>query len=164
MTRTTLAALLATCCLLTSCSDDATPRADERDGQPDGADFCTMYVEQVRTMATLDRDDVASGVASAQDWASRMQDVELPGDVPEDARRGLGSMIRTFEELDADASWKEVQAIGDDLGKDARQDVKAMGDYVQSACADQVDEVISDLVDDLDGLQDELDGMTESSE
>jgi hypothetical protein len=158
MTRTTLAALLATCCLLTSCSDDASPRADERDG----ADFCTTYVEQVRTMATLDREDVASGVASAQDWASRMQDVELPDDVPEDARRGLDTMIRLFEELDADASWKEVQTLGDDLGTDARRDLAAMGDYVQSACADQVDEVLADLMDDRDGLQDQLDGMTES--
>jgi hypothetical protein len=158
MTRATLAALLATCCLLTSCSDDASPRADERDG----AGFCTTYVEQVRTMATLDREDVASGVVSARDWAARMQDVELPDDMPEDARRGLDTMIRLFEKLDADASWKEVQALGDDLGRDARQDLAAMGDYVQSACADQVDEVMADLMDDLDGLQDELDGMTES--
>jgi hypothetical protein len=158
MTRTTLAALIASCCLLTSCSDDATPRAGERDG----ADFCTTYVTQVRTMATLDREDVASAVASAQDWASRMQDVQLPDDVPEDARRGLDTMIRLFEELDADASWKEVQTLGDDLGKDAQRDLRAVGDYVQSACADQVDEVMADLMDDLDGLQDELDGMTES--
>lgn len=158
MTRTTLAALLASCCLLTSCSDDATPRSGERDG----ADFCTTYVTQVRTMATLDREDVASAVASAQDWASRMQDVQLPDDVPEDARRGLDTMIRLFEELDADASWKEVQTLGDDLGKDAQRDLRAVGDYVQSACADQVDEVMADLMDDLDGLQDELDGMTES--
>jgi hypothetical protein len=158
MTRTTLAALLATCCLLTSCSDDASPRTDE----PDGPDFCTAYVDQVRTMATLDREDVASGVASAQDWASRMHDVELPDDVPADARRGLDTMIRLFEGLDADASWKEVQALGDDLGKDTRRDLAATGDYVRSACADQVDEVMADLVDDLDGLQDELDGMTES--
>lgn len=158
MTRTTVVALLLMLGLLTGCGEDESPRA----GQRDDADFCTTYVEQVRTMATLDREDVASGVASAQDWASRMQDVQLPDDVPEDARRGLDTMIRLFEELDADASWKEVQALGGDLGKDARRDLEAMGDYVQSACADQVDEVMADLMDDLDGLQEELDGMTQS--
>ena len=65
-------------------------------------------------------------------------------------------------ELGVDRALGGLQALGDDLGKDARRDLTAMGDYVQSACADQVDEVMADLVDDLDGLQDELGGMTES--
>lgn len=149
--------VLLTAALLSACGGDD-PGGKQARGAAAQSDFCTAYVEQVRVMATLQKDDLQSGIEASRAWAASMRDVELPGDLSKQARRGLDTMMEELSNLGADTTWKEIQALGDELPKAALRDIKAMGDYVQTACAQQVDEVMSGLVDDLQGLQDQLDG------
>jgi hypothetical protein len=154
MTRTTLVALLLTFGLLTGCGEDESPRTGG--GR---AEFCSLYVEQMKSQMDLDEANVEDKVRSAREWADRMQDADLPDDLPAEARRGLDRMIETLGGLDADASAEELESLGDDFSREAREEVDAMGGYVLKKCAAEVDEVMSGQ---LDGLQDQLDGMTES--
>jgi hypothetical protein len=155
MTRATLATLLLTLGLLAGCGEDEPPprAADDGDG------FCSLYIEQMKSQLDLDDANVEEKVRSAREWADRMRDADLPDDLPAEARRGLERMIETLGELDADATAEELESLGDDFGKQAREEVDAMGGYVLEKCAAEIDEVMSGQ---LDGLQDQLDGMTES--
>lgn len=158
MTRTTVATLLATCCLLTSCSDDEPASAQDR-GTSSPADFCSLYVEQIRDQLRLEAEDVEKKVEAAHAWAAEMREAPLPQDLPEEARRGLDRMVEAFADLDVDMSAEELEALGDDFTGEARREVEAMGDYALETCASQVDDLMSEQ---LDGLQDELDGTTGS--
>lgn len=154
MTRTTVVALLLLLGPLAACGEDESPRAGG--GR---AEFCSLYVDQMKSQMDLDEANVEDKVRSAREWADRMQDADLPDDLPADARRGLDRMIDTLGGLDADASAEELESLGDDFSKEAREEVDAMGGYVLKRCAAEVDEIMSGQ---LDGLQDQLDGMTES--
>ena len=158
MTRTTLAALLATCCLLTGCSEDEPASARDR-GTSSDADFCALYVDQIRRQLELQSEDVEAKVEAAHAWAEEMRDAPLPEDIPAEARRGLDRMVDAFADLDVDMSAEELESLGDDFTGEARREVEAMGDYALETCASQVDDLMSEQ---LDGLQDELDGMTGS--
>jgi hypothetical protein len=154
MTRATLATFLLTLGLLAGCGEDESPRTGG-----DRAGFCSLYVEQMKSQMSLGEGNVEDQVRSAREWAGQMRDADLPDDLPAEARRGLDRMVETLGGLDADATAEELESLGDDFGKEAREEVDAMGGYVLKKCAAEIDEVMSG---ELDGLQDQLDGMTES--
>ncbi len=154
MTRATLATFLLVLGLLAGCGEDESAshrRRPRRVLQP--------LRRADEEPAGPREENVEEKVRSAREWADRMKDADLPDDLPAEARRGLDRMVETLAGLDADATAEELESLGDDFGKQAREEVDAMGGYVLEKCAAEIDEVMSG---ELDGLQDQLDGMTES--
>ena len=66
--------------------------------------------------------------------AGRLAEVGTPGDIPTDARDGFELTLDAIDDLPADASTADVEAIDADLSLDERRDTQAFDIYLALTC------------------------------
>lgn len=122
------------------------------------ADFCDAYASQVETLATLDpQKDADRAVAGLQDWAEQGRDVGTPKDMPADARRGFETIVEEISALDPDATARDLERIGEDVGRRAERDLAAFGEYAVATCPEAVERLMGEMSDRLEGeMSDQL--------
>ena len=143
MVRRTAPALALLAALLTGCasSDDPATRAS----QDSGGDFCAEYGAGMKAVMGADSQDVDAAVEAMQAWAEVMRPIEPPADMPPEARRGIEVIFTEIEALDPGATEKEFESLGDDLGQQAKQDVRAFGRWAVKGCPGAVEEAMGDV-------------------
>jgi len=94
--------------------------------------FCNVLIGilQQPPEGTSDKDalELLKGIAA------QLEQVGAPGDMPEDAARGLQTAIDKINELPDDATSDDVSKAATDLTAEEKKDQQALGDYVQSTC------------------------------
>lgn len=151
---TTLAALVLLAGGLAGCGGGSASSAPDDASK---ADFCEAYVSQIAALMELDPDaDAGDSVQQMQDWAEEMAEVGTPEGMSEDARRGFEAMLEEVESIDPDASQEELDAMGDELGKEAQQDVEAFGTYTMQACPEAMEQLMGGLSDQMGEQMGEL--------
>lgn len=153
-TLTTCASLALLVAGLAGCGGGSASSAPDDASQ---ADFCDAYVSQIEALMRSDpAENADDSVRRMQDWAGEMAEVGTPEGMPADARRGFETLLEEVESIDPDAGQEELDALGDELGKDAQRDVEAFGAYTIRACPEAMEQLMGGLGDQLDEQMGEL--------
>lgn len=103
------------------------------DASPD--EFCgqvrDFYAAVDGTRAPVADAQVAGMV---KQLAGRLERVGTPGDIPGDARQGFEITLDAIDDLPADASPTDVEAIDADLSPDERRATQAFDVYLAVTC------------------------------
>ena len=105
---------------------------------PDNAstsDFCDGFnglFEAVLAQG-LSADSTAM-ISALKDWASDMEDIGTPSDMPDDARNGFELFIEQAKDLDENASLEDLENLGDDLSEADQADGEAFSDWTEENC------------------------------
>jgi hypothetical protein len=152
--RTTIraAGLLLTAGLLAGCGGDSAP-ADASE-----ADFCEGYGNLFTKLADMDPEDPSTGIRAMKEWASDMEEVGTPEDMPDDAREGFETMLEQIGQIDEDATQKELEELGEDMSKGDQKSGAAFGAYAMKTCPDAMKGMLGDLEEQMGELED----LTES--
>ncbi len=159
-TRLGLAALALLVGSVTACGGDSGDAAQSAPDDASKAEFCDTYVSQMKAMAQGNpEEDAGAAVERMQNWAEEMTGVGTPKDMPGEARRGFETIVAEVGKLDAGASQRELEQLGEDLGATAEKEVAAFGEYTFQACPDALEEMMGGLDEELGGQMDELEGQ-----
>lgn len=150
-----IAALLLLATTLTACGGDGASGAPKDASR---AEFCDAYATQIESLARIDPErDADRAVAGLQDWAEQGRDVGTPEDMPAAARRGFETIVEEISDLDPDATARDLERLGDDLGREAERDLTAFGEYAVSTCPEAVERLMGEMSDRLEGeMSDQL--------
>ncbi|WP_299930500.1 hypothetical protein [uncultured Nocardioides sp.] len=87
-------------------------------------------------------EDMAQAV---KDWASRMEEVGTPEDIPDDARKGFEAVVDQAKEIDAaDFSMENLEDLekgGADASQEVEEQADAFGDYLTETCGNPMDDI-----------------------
>ena len=121
------------------------------------AEFCDAYASQIETLATLDPGkDADRAVAGLQDWAEQGRDIGTPEDMPADARRGFEAIVEEISGLDPDATARDLERLGEDVGRQAERDLAAFGEYAVATCPEAIERLMGEMTDQLGELEGEM--------
>lgn len=112
-------------------------------GSPEGSStgaFCEAYNSLFTAFAAADPNDNASAIKALKDWVKRMKDVGTPNGIPADAQRGLALIIKTAEDLDANATQQELNHLGSSFTAAQQKDGDAFNAWATQECPHSLDE------------------------
>ena len=106
---------------------------DEVRPVPTTAEFCDGYMEfgSRITLIPPASDEYAEEL---KDAASDFEDVGTPNAMPADAKAGLQISLDAIQDLDDDATQKEMAAIPNQLDIPDRNQLEAFNSYVKETC------------------------------
>lgn len=126
----TLAGLALALGALTACSDDGgDPPSDASKD-----DFCETFNGLVDDVLASDAEEPAAMVQAVKQWASDIEEVGTPEEMPDDARHGFELFVEHAADLDDDMGLEDLQSLGDDLGADDQADGAAFTEWTQQNC------------------------------
>ena len=132
------AASLALVASLTACGGGS--GGGSGSSAPDNAsmdDFCAAFnnlFESVMTEATSGGADSSGMIAAIKKWASDMEDVGTPADMPDDARHGFELFVDQAKKLDENATLADLENLGQDLSSDDQADGEAFSAWTTKNC------------------------------
>lgn len=111
--------------VLTGCSGSDSPDAASKD------DFCEEFNGLVDDVLGA---GVDGQVEAIKEWASGMEDVGAPEEMPEEARHGFEVFLDHAADLDAEMGVEDLQHLGDGLSDEEQADGEAFTTWVQDNC------------------------------
>jgi hypothetical protein len=118
-------------------SDEAAPSEDTSESSDPAAssDFCSAFETFVTDLSSLDQSagdaEVVKALKAATDKLSK---VELPSDIPDDAKAGFEKTIDAIESLPDDASAEDIQNVQNDFTDEEKANSEAFNAYLSEQC------------------------------
>jgi hypothetical protein len=147
MKRTSLlAALMLLVGLLAGCGNsDSSTAADtgssatDAPADPTVEEFCAVFADMAKQAASqgADTSDTAA-IKLLKDLAQKLSDVGTPSDMPEDAAKGVTTLVDKINSVPDDATADDLSAIEDDFTAEEKKNQNAFGDYVTANCVGQL--------------------------
>ena len=129
MTRRVAAAgCLVLVAALTGCAGDS------EGSETSTADFCDAFNDLFDSVLGADATDSAATVRAFKDWASDIEKVGAPADMPDDARHGFELFVDQAKGIDDDASLDDLESLGGGLSDADQADGRAFNDWTTDNC------------------------------
>lgn len=105
-------------------------------GAPDNAstdDFCEAYNGLFKALMSSGADE-STAIKALKQWASDMEEVGTPEDIPEDARRGFELLVETASNIDDDATLEDLSNLDKDFDEDDQKYGEAFTTWATETC------------------------------
>jgi hypothetical protein len=128
--------------VVVGCSDAGA--GGDRDGAPSVRAFCAGLGDFEQQVDAVDpADDLPGYIEGMQAAARDLDERGVPGEVPDDARRGFEVTMERIEALSPGASLDELSELGD-VSDDDQASLDALDDYISRSCPDLGDDPSGD--------------------
>lgn len=108
------------------------------EGAPDDAsekEFCANFEAVAKDMAELGADAKESDIIKAiKDAGKKIEDTGTPKGISDDARKGFEIELGLIDDLDENATQKDLEKMDSDLSKEEQKQVDAFDEYVSDTC------------------------------
>lgn len=106
------------------------------DGAPSVRAFCAGLGDfESQVDATDPADDLPGYIDGMQTAARALGDLGVPGDVPDDARRGFEVTMARIDALSPSAGLDDLSELGD-VSEEDQASLDALDDYIERSCPD----------------------------
>lgn len=106
------------------------------DGAPSVRAFCGALGDfETRVDAVDPADDLPGYISGMKSAARDLDDLGVPGGVPDDARRGFDVTMERIADLSPTDSLDELSELGD-VDEDDQASLDALDDWIQRSCPD----------------------------
>ena len=146
MKRALLVSLLLAAGVLTGCGGSDSDSDSSSDSGSDASaaaasteDFCGGFQDLVAQFQQLGAGaKPAEAVKVLKKAGDDLAAVGTPSDMPEEARAGFDFVLDEIEQLDDDATRKQIEQLGAAASKQEQTDMMAYTTYLQQTCAEQL--------------------------
>ena len=98
-------------------------------------DFCGVFDDFNAAVVELGEDAENSElIAALKDTGEELEEVGTPEDISDDARAGFELTVKTIEDLDDDASEKELESLEEDFSDEEKEQSDAFNEYLSETC------------------------------
>ena len=105
------------------------------------ADFCGVFEDFYKVVGELGAEAENSELISAlKDTGKDLEKVGTPEDMPEDAREGFELTVQTIEDIDADATEKDLEDLEKDFTEEQKKQSEAFDAYLSETCQESTGE------------------------
>lgn len=97
-------------------------------------EFCEAFNGLVDEVMGAGISDPGAMVRAVKEWASDMEDLGTPAEMPAEAQRGFDLFVDKAAGLDEDMGLEDLQNLGSELSEEDQADGLAFTDWTQENC------------------------------
>jgi hypothetical protein len=111
---------------------------DEGDSEGAGTasqdEFCEAFNGLVDEVMGAGISDPSAMVRAVKEWASDMEELGTPAEMPDDAQRGFELFVDKAADLDEDMGLEDLQNLGSELSEEDQADGQSFTGWTQENC------------------------------